>query len=402
MSWQEERLSDWSHFTTLMDRFLSVGVPWERQYLFRGQSNASWNNLKPSIARLLGNESLARVRLAEQESLSMFKRQAHNFINMNTFDDLKDPLEWWPIMQHYRSPTRLLDWTASGYVAAYFAARDHWNHDGVIWCFHANSLRNLMAERYPGMGGDNVNSCFKLSHDQLFGKNTSSYIMAIKNEYDDNRMYAQQGEFTVCLNPLADHAKLLTEALHNDHKLRLVKWIIPKDQKPGFLRRLLNMNMGANTLFPGIDGLGQSIEELMRLQTAPPIRDPYEFVARANDPVPPWRVTMVYGGDLISDVDPVEQVQVRFSDPLDRPPLGDDPDPHAAIQIQCVLGVVPIEDSSTTEGHSEAQPKYRKPKKLPGTKPATGNPSTSDTTPLQPKRPSRRRRGSGLPDPPPS
>jgi hypothetical protein len=38
-------------------------------------------------------------------------------------------------MQHYRAPTRLLDWTYSPYVAAKFAAENGTKEDPVIWCF---------------------------------------------------------------------------------------------------------------------------------------------------------------------------------------------------------------------------------------------------------------------------
>jgi len=40
---------------------------------------------------------------------------------------------------------------------------------------------------------------------------------------------------------------------------------IPHDKKPEFLLRLKEMNITGATLFPGVDGLGQSVKELISL-----------------------------------------------------------------------------------------------------------------------------------------
>jgi hypothetical protein len=44
------------------------------------------------------------------------------------------------------------------------------------------------------------------------------------------------------------------------------KIVIPEKLKPEFLRRLQIMNITANSLFPGVDGLGRSVREFIQVE----------------------------------------------------------------------------------------------------------------------------------------
>jgi hypothetical protein len=69
---------------------------------------------------------------AEQEEriLRIFKRKAVHFVE--EVPDRQDDFEWLALMQDHGAPTRLLDFTWSPYVAAFFALHNT-TGEGVIW-----------------------------------------------------------------------------------------------------------------------------------------------------------------------------------------------------------------------------------------------------------------------------
>lgn len=88
------------------------------RYIYRGEGNLEWDP-KPSLERACPGGSPAQ---AESALISAFRGAAHLYeSNLPATDD---DLSWLALMQHHGVPTRLLDWTRSPYVAAFFAA-DH-------------------------------------------------------------------------------------------------------------------------------------------------------------------------------------------------------------------------------------------------------------------------------------
>ncbi len=101
---------DWSGFLKEMK---DKDTGW---WAFRGVCNAEYS-LLPSIGRPNARHQGYSAEW-EREIFERFKRQALPFMPTSPLDDFG----WMAVAQHHGLPTRLLDWSRSPMVAAYFAA----------------------------------------------------------------------------------------------------------------------------------------------------------------------------------------------------------------------------------------------------------------------------------------
>lgn len=111
---EEIRVESWAEF---VDR-ISVLDDWA----FRGQREAGWP-LVSSLSRHLSNFVTDKNRWQEREAraIRIFRRKAHNYLTEHS--TLDDDVRCIALMQHHGSPTRLLDFTKSPYVAAFLRSK---------------------------------------------------------------------------------------------------------------------------------------------------------------------------------------------------------------------------------------------------------------------------------------
>lgn len=109
-------------------------------WIYRGHADASWN-LETSLTRVIERNKLIYPNeggwedklYAERSSLRTFKSRAHFYID--NLPESLDTLSWLALMQHHGTPTRLLDFTQSIYIAMYFALIDS-TTDACIWAIN--------------------------------------------------------------------------------------------------------------------------------------------------------------------------------------------------------------------------------------------------------------------------
>lgn len=243
---------------------LEVGSPLRVTFMFRGQADATWG-LEPSFTRLARTYNLSAEQALEVEAhaLRVFEMEAP--LHTPIWKDIpREKLTArWALMQHYGAPTRLLDWTRSPYVAAFFAAERELDKPGAVWVAHVQLVRDFLRGKFGDRDGDS-----NLPVDQLtsFTRTAPNPMLYVGEDIYTDRMAAQATIFTVSPWVLQDHQEVLAEAVQAFPKnIVVLKLVIPPEVKASLLRGLRQMNVTARSLFPGLDGFSRSVAELLRL-----------------------------------------------------------------------------------------------------------------------------------------
>ncbi|GAB3538049.1 FRG domain-containing protein [Noviherbaspirillum agri] len=219
------------------------------RWLYRGQPDARWS-LAPSVHR-------GYTPQQERYLTNEFRVRARSRHLSCPADN--DYPSWLALMQHYGLPTRLLDWTHSPLVAAYFAVHPEYTphdadtgRDACIWALAAGKLNQaqgfeplifpLDAASYEAL----IVPAFK-NRDE---PGTVGVAMAIEH---DARIQLQQAAFTVHSNrtPI-DRLPGADTWLH--------KLVIPNDSICDFFEELSVLGMKKSNLFPDLPSLASELK----------------------------------------------------------------------------------------------------------------------------------------------
>lgn len=252
-------------FTNVLSEFAKPREHQRNRFVFRGVPQAS-HGLLPSLSRLKNCwRDRALLCHIENEATNYFAARAHLHIearclprNPKGADDL---LLYWQYMQHHGAKTRLLDWTASPYAAAYFAVAGQPESDGAVWMVdygaHMDRMRERHASQYDPQGRRN----FPIIGSDGNHHELQTSLMFKPCELVNERMSAQRGWFSCASLLDEDHGEAIARAFSARPGEWSLKVIIPSEAKSGFLRELWRMNISGETLFPGLDGLGRAMSE---------------------------------------------------------------------------------------------------------------------------------------------
>ena len=231
-----------------------------RSWAFRGQSNADWP-LEPTLARYLKRYKIHRSVWSNQELriYGIFKRKAHEFLKHLPADD--DAFEWLATMQHHGAPTRLLDFTWSPYVAAFFAF-ERAITTAAIWAVFPPLLRymqhfpdNLNVEENVH---DHVGPWKPGNYEKFFVQNEFEFVTQGEPYRMNRRQVAQSGTFVIPSRIDKSVEEILMDNGPIDHSL--VKFVMNTEKmRHESIRQLYNMNITNATLFPDLDGLARSM-----------------------------------------------------------------------------------------------------------------------------------------------
>jgi len=226
------------------------------ELLFRGQGDSRWP-LETTLDRFfqrkvsvldyyrIVTEMQAKVETFMNASWSIPSRSKYEAIVNDDYYGFpwgQDAYEYLVYLRHHGFPSPLLDWTASQYVAAFFAFRKPpTDAEAVsIYVYFENPQGYKMSSRsQPSIcrGGPNVKA--------------------------HKRHFLQQSQYTSCI---IEKDGMPYYALHEDaiarddhHQDLLWKYEIPIDERIKVLRKLNKMNINAFSLFGTEESLMETI-----------------------------------------------------------------------------------------------------------------------------------------------
>ena len=236
------RVRSWEEFLRLI-----ANTPYSN-WAFRGQSDDK--PLYSALSRYLTDFGIHPKAWPEQEDriLRIFKRKAHQFLSQPPHHD--DDFQWLALMQHHGAPTRLLDFTWSPYVAAFFAL-ERTLGNGAVWALNPASIAGGRSAT-PSKWDPRVKGNFQRYY--LPGRRR---LIWLGEPYTMNRrLIAQSGTFAlpgVLDAPMEDILRA-----GRDPENVMVKFILPAARiREKAMRELYRMNITYATLFPDLDGLAR-------------------------------------------------------------------------------------------------------------------------------------------------
>lgn len=217
--------------------------PW-----FRGHRDTGWK-LEPNIFRL-------GLQDDENEIRAEFLRRGRQ---LHAESDLKDEWDWYFVMQHYRAPTRLLDWTDSALVALFFAINSNAagdskiTGDAAVWILDPWWLNRQVIKRDSLLSPDfdEARPYLPAVHSHAVRKRLP---VAIDPPHVAKRVGAQRSHFTIH----GTKRNGLMEMAHRP-KSRFMKVVLPKDSIPEMRVDLVTCGVTDTTLFPDLEGLSREL-----------------------------------------------------------------------------------------------------------------------------------------------
>jgi hypothetical protein len=246
------------------------------KWIFRGQED-DWP-LKSTLERALEDYGfcLNRAKDIEKEMIRDFRRR---YAGLDRDLVLNDTLFCLSLMQHHGAPTRLLDWNYSPYVAVFFALEEKLpkgsdESKSVLWCLNTewclNAIRNIQ-----NLGEEFIRTRSKKSinpNEERTDESFIRYYMSLpptKFVFAENpfllneRLRIQQGVF-LCPGDVSIPLEQNIKSLDGwDEMGNIVKFRLKLDitNHKNAIKELLRMNVGRESLFPGLDGFSKSFKQ---------------------------------------------------------------------------------------------------------------------------------------------
>lgn len=220
---------------------------------FRGHSDKDWH-LIPSVQR-------ENYQKSEQSLMNDFYMRAT--VSLKEKPSYDNYSGWISIMQHFGLPTRLLDWSQSPLIAAFFATNEYLKYpqkDACIWV-----LKPGLLNEFEGFGGyiypmdaktvlEMIYPAFKPYSSKY--RDVGEKIIACYPVENNMRIYTQQSAFTV-------HNSLKELNSLNVPKL-IDRLIIPANKKEKIFNELKICGIKLRNIYPDAEHIAEELKEFYR------------------------------------------------------------------------------------------------------------------------------------------
>ncbi|NOS99615.1 MAG: FRG domain-containing protein [Phycisphaerales bacterium] len=222
---------------------------------YRGHRRFEWD-LTPAVFR-------KSCKGDERSMLNDFRTHAPiRYMNSPVEGDL---CSWLALAQHYGLPTRLLDWTLSPLVAAYFATEPHVDDDdraGAIWVLNPMKLNKMVADEDGLICLTEDNEVVADLVEPAFDDKVPSIrrVIAVVPCQRDLRHLVQQSTFTLHGNDLSLQAwreELMPRSA--EHGSLLLCAHIPSWSKVQIREELDRLAVHEASLFPDLANLARFV-----------------------------------------------------------------------------------------------------------------------------------------------
>jgi hypothetical protein len=219
----------------LLNELFEDGVFRSERYLFRGMGSADWK-LAPAFDRRFGYlDAEERLRVWD-ELIEQWRGgcQEHEQVREAAGRDVvQHEVALWALGQHYGLPTRLLDWSSSPYIAAFFAFKEclerlpHRFSHVALWILHLDN--------------------------PVWAKDQGVEIVSAP-ALENVRLKNQSGKFTLSHTQFASLEEYVTET---GSGVALTKVVLPASEAVPALPDLDSMGINSYRVYPDLGGLAE-------------------------------------------------------------------------------------------------------------------------------------------------
>lgn len=247
----------------LLDRIADTGLAKSHhahvKLWFRGHAGIDWE-LHPGVYRSGFSIAGEDERLRKEQHMSQdFRVEAAPLLTGRETD-----AELYFLQQHYRMPTRLLDWTTSPLHALYFAVSADPSDsvsDGELFMMDAygfapsqklNGFRGIATARNPDFG-----KALDVIFQWKGAKDFSNFIIPVRPHHFDRRMSLQRSCFTFHV----PERQVLTKAENNT----LRSFSVPQESKQQIKEELFLFGIDDFSVYGDLEGLSRRLKTAYRV-----------------------------------------------------------------------------------------------------------------------------------------